>query len=167
MRQQNPVDRVARVLGVALSWCFAVVVVLTAFEVFMRYVVNRPTIWVHDSTIALSAICFVVGGAYALQANLHIRINVLAELLPRHARHWVDFFCHVATFVFLAALTYSTTIQASRSIALMETSGRAWDVPIPVLLKTVLAAGTALMAVQALLHALASLRRRDAVGNLP
>jgi TRAP-type C4-dicarboxylate transport system permease small subunit len=91
---------------------------------------------------------------------MHIRINVLAELLPTPARRWVDFFCHVATFVFLAALTYAATIQASRSVALMETSGRAWDVPIPALLKTVLAAGAALMAVQSFLHAWASLRRR-------
>jgi TRAP-type mannitol/chloroaromatic compound transport system permease small subunit len=160
MPQLDPVARLARRLGVGLSWCFALVVVLTAYEVVMRYVFNRPTIWVHDTTIALSAICFVVGGAYALQADIHIRINVLAELLPAQARRWIDFFCHVAAFIFLAALTYAATIQASRSVALMETSGRAWDVPIPALLKTVLAAGTALMTVQALLLAWASLRRR-------
>jgi C4-dicarboxylate transporter DctQ subunit len=161
MPQPDPVARLARRLGVGLSWCFALVVVLTAYEVVMRYVFNRPTIWVHDTTIALSAICFVIGGAYALQADIHIRINVLAELLPGQARRWVDFFCHVAASVFLAALTYAATIQASRSVALMETSGRAWDVPIPALLKTVLAAGTALMTIQALLLAWTSLRRRQ------
>lgn len=161
MQQQDPVARLARRLGLVLSWSFAVVVILTAFEVVMRYVFNRPTIWVHDVSIALSAICFVIGGAYALQADIHIRINVLAELVPPRARRWVDFFCHVAAFVFLAALTYAATIQASRSVALMETSGRAWDVPIPALLKTVLAAGTALMTVQAFLLAWATLRRGD------
>jgi C4-dicarboxylate transporter DctQ subunit len=161
MEQQDPVARFARRLGIALSWAFGVVVVLTAFEVVMRYVFNSPTIWVHDVSIALSAICFVIGGAYALQADQHIRINVLAELVPPRRKRWVDFFCHVATFVFLAALTYAATIQASRSIALLETSGRAWDVPIPVLLKTVLAAGTALMTVQAFLQGWTTLRRRS------
>lgn len=160
MPQQDPVARFARRLGVALSWFFAAVVVLTAFEVVMRYGFNRPTIWVHDVAIALSAICFIVGGAYALQADMHIRINVLAEMVPPHIKRWVDFFCHIATFVFLAALTYAATIQAARSVALMETSGRAWDVPIPALLKSVLAAGAALMTIQAFLQAWASLRRR-------
>jgi len=127
----------------------------------MRYGFNRPTIWVHDVAIALSAIGFVIGGAYALQADMHIRINVLAELLPAHARRWVDFFCHVATVVFLAALTYAATIQASRSVALMETRRRLWDVPIPALLKSVLAAGVALMTVQAFLQAWACLRRGE------
>lgn len=167
MTKLDPVGRFARALGIGLSWCFAIVTLLTAYEVVMRYGFNRPTIWVHDTTIALSAICFVVGGAYASQADIHIRINVLAELLPAHARRWVDFFCHAAGFVFLAALTYAATIQASRSIALMETSGRAWDVPIPVLLKTVLAAGAALMTVQSFLHALALLRRRDEPRSAP
>ena len=38
----------------------------------------------------------------------------------------------------------------------METSGRAWDVPIPVFLKTVLALGVALMIVQDRIAHLAS-----------
>ena len=159
MQQQDPVGRFARRIGIVLSWCFAIVVVLTAFEVVMRYAFNSPTIWVHDVSIALSAICFVIGGAYALQADQHIRINVLAEMVPPDRKRWVDLFCHVAAAIFLAALTYAATIQASRSIALMETSGRAWDVPIPVLLKSVLAAGAALMTVQAVLLAWATLRR--------
>jgi C4-dicarboxylate transporter DctQ subunit len=159
MQQQDPVGRFARRIGIVLSWCFAVVVVLTAFEVVMRYVFNSPTIWVHDVSIALSAICFVIGGAYALQADQHIRINVLSEMVPPDRKRWVDLFCYVAAAIFLAALTYAATIQASRSIALMETSGRAWDVPIPVLLKSVLAAGAALMTVQVVLLAWATYRR--------
>jgi TRAP-type C4-dicarboxylate transport system permease small subunit len=159
MQQQDPVGRFARRIGIVLSWCFAVVVVLTAFEVVMRYVFNSPTIWVHDVSIALSAICFVIGGAYALQADQHIRISVLSEMVPPDRKRWVDLFCYVAAAIFLAALTYAATIQASRSIALMETSGRAWDVPIPVLLKSVLAAGAALMTVQVVLLAWATYRR--------
>ena len=160
MPQQDSVARFARRLGIVLSWFFAIIVVLTAFEVVMRYGFNRPTIWVHDVAIALSAICFVVGGAYALQADMHIRINVIAELVPPHAKRWVTLFGHVATFVFLAALTYAATIQASRSVALMETSGRAWDVPIPAFLKTMLAVGAALMLAQALVQLWAALRGR-------
>jgi hypothetical protein len=37
-------------------------------------------------------------------------------------------------------------------VQLLETSGRAWDVPIPALLKATLALGVALMLVQTLSH---------------
>jgi TRAP-type C4-dicarboxylate transport system permease small subunit len=160
MRQRDPIARLARAIGIGLSWLFAVVVLLTAYEVVMRYVFNRPTIWVHDLTIALTAICFVFGGAYALQRDDHIRITVAFTRASDRGQRRLTAFSHAATFVFLAALTYAAVIQAARSVALMETSGRAWDVPIPALLKSVLAAGSGLMALQALLSLCASLRGR-------
>ena len=48
-----------------------------------------------------------------------------------------------------------TTANAARtvpSIGMMETSGRAWDVPIPAFLKGMLAAGAILMLLQTLSH---------------
>lgn len=160
MEQANAVDRFARRLGDALAWLFGVAVILVAYEVTRRYAFNNPTIWVHDLTITLCAICFVFGGAYALQRNEHIRISSLAERLPRAARRWLTFAHDVIAALFLAALAYAAARQAFTSIEIMETSGRAWNVPIPVLLKSVLALGALLMTVQSLLHAVQALRGR-------
>ena len=152
------VDRLALRLGEALSWLFAVAMVLIAYEVFRRYGFNNPTIWVHDLTIALCAICFVFGGSYALQRNEHIRITTIAATLSQPTRRWLSFAHDVLTLLFLAALTYAAIRQAATSISIMETSGRAWNVPIPVLLKSVLALGALLMLAQSLRHAWDSLR---------
>ncbi|MCL4744667.1 MAG: TRAP transporter small permease subunit [Burkholderiaceae bacterium] len=154
----NLFDRLARRLGESLAWLFAVATVLIAYEVLRRYGFNNPTIWVHDLTIALCAICFVFGGAYAMQRNEHIRITSIVATLPQSARRWLTFAHDVLTLVFLAALSYAAIRQAATSIDIMETSGRAWNVPIPVLLKLVLALGAVLMTAQAVCHALESLR---------
>ena len=61
---------------------------------------------------------------------------------------------------YLALLTYAAVRPALTSIELRETSGRAWDVPVPPVLKTALALGAALMTVQAVLHLVWVFRRR-------
>jgi hypothetical protein len=47
---------------------------------------------------------------------------------------------------------YGALRFAIPSVKLLETSGRAWDVPIPAFLKAMLALGVALMLVQTLSH---------------
>jgi TRAP-type C4-dicarboxylate transport system permease small subunit len=156
----SALDRFAVALGNALSWLFAFSVVITAYEVAMRYGLNRPTIWVHDLTIAVSAICFVFGGAYALARREHIRITTLHDRLPARVRSWVDAGGDLAITLFLAALTWAAAGQAWRSILLVETSGRAWDVPIPPVVKAALALGAALMTLQSALTLWTRLARR-------
>lgn len=160
MVRLNLVDRVALRLGDALAWLFALSVVLIAYEVVRRYAFNNPTIWVHDLTIALCGICFVFGGAYALQRNEHIRATTLVDRLSRPVRGRITFVHDLLTALFLAALSFAAVRQAITSIALMETSGHAWNAPIPVLLKSVLALGSILMTVQAVRHTWDSLRGR-------
>lgn len=163
MDEPNVLDRLARRLGESLCWLFAVAVVLTAVEVFMRYVANSPTIWVHDTVILLTAICFVVGGAYALERRSHIQITSVYGLLPARARGFLDVLIALAAAFFLGGLAYAATLQSVEALGLtggrLETSGRAWDVPIPAVLKTVLALGVLLMTAQSLLHAAAAWRK--------
>jgi TRAP-type mannitol/chloroaromatic compound transport system permease small subunit len=160
MPDPGPVDRLSRRLGETLSWLFYLAVALTAFEVVMRYVVNSPTVWVHDLVIAITAVAFVVGGAYALERSEHIRISSLYDRLPAGWRLWLDRVSLALITIYLALLTYSAARPALVSIALRETSGRAWDVPVPPILKTVLALGAALMTVQAALHLVRAFRRK-------
>ncbi|MCC7273807.1 MAG: TRAP transporter small permease subunit [Alphaproteobacteria bacterium] len=160
MTERDPIGRLATVLNLRLSWVYAVAVLVTAYEVVMRYGLNSPTIWVHDIAIAVCAVAFVFGGAYAMVTDQHIRITSVYDNLPSRMKRIVDVFNALCTLGFLAGLTYAATIQASRSVALMETSGHAWDVPIPAALKTLLAVGVFLMAVLALDRLLRALFRR-------
>jgi TRAP-type C4-dicarboxylate transport system permease small subunit len=146
------VDRVSRSLGDALSVLFLVAVLLTCYEVVMRYAFNAPTIWVHDMVIVLSAVCFVIGGAVASQRRNHIQMASYADKAPPVVRRWLPIVCHVLTALYLAMFLWGALQFAIPSVRLMETSGRAWDVPIPAFLKAMLAIGVALMLAQTLSH---------------
>lgn len=144
------VDRISLGLGNALSPLFLVAVVLTVYEVVMRYAFNAPTVWVHDMVIVLTAVCFIFGGPLASQQRSHIQMaTYLADASPK-VRRTLDQICHVLSAVFLSLFLYGALKVAIPSIELLETSGRAWDVPIPAFLKTALAVGAALMLVQTL-----------------
>ena len=155
----TPIDRLSRWLGRTLSWVFLIAVVLTAWEVVMRYVFNSPTIWVHDLVIALTALAFIFGGSYALQRGEHIRISSVYDRMPTAWRRACDLLNALAIIVFMAAFGWAACRQALIAIEIGETSGRAWDVPIPVVVKTGLAAGVVLMILQAIVNLLRAWRR--------
>lgn len=143
------VDRVSRTVGEKLSWLFLISVVLSCYEVFMSSVFRAPTIWVHDTTIMLSATCFLLGGAYAMQGGHHIRITFVYDMMPPAAQRLCDLIGLLLTEVYLLALSWFSGIQAFNSIRIVEMSGRAWNFPMPMVIRTALFLGAALLALQA------------------
>jgi TRAP-type mannitol/chloroaromatic compound transport system permease small subunit len=53
------------------------VVLLTTvmlYEVFLRYVLERPTLWANELSLWLAGFVFLMSGLYAMQQRSHIRI---------------------------------------------------------------------------------------------
>lgn len=151
------IDRLSRRTGEVLSFVFLISVGVMGWEVAARYIFGAPTIWAHETTICLTAIGFVFGGVYTLQRREHIRITSLYDLAPSWLRKTLDLICSIIILFYLVALIYGAWIVAERSWMVMETSGSAWNQPIPVVLKTTLVLGLVLMALQALTHFLQQL----------
>ena len=145
----NPVDRLSIWIGNTFSWVFLIAVVLTCYEIFMDSVFDAPTIWVHDSTVMLSALGFLFGGAYALQQDAHIRITSIYQKFSPNLKRWCDILGYVLALFYLILLAYKTGEQALEAIMIVERSGRAWNVPIPMVVRTALFLGTALLIAQA------------------
>ncbi|MGI9491361.1 MAG: TRAP transporter small permease subunit, partial [Geminicoccaceae bacterium] len=134
------------------AWLFLIAAALTCFEVLMGWAFRSPTIWVHDTTIMMSATCFLFGGAYALERRDHIRITFLYDAMSESLRRWCDRFTLTLTLIYLGALLWFVTKQAWQSIKLVEMSGRAWDFPMPMVIRIAFFLGTLLLLLQALVH---------------
>ena len=146
----NSVDRISIFVGEKISIVFLISVVFTEYEVIMRYVFNAPTIWVHDSAAALSATGFLLAGTYAMQANRHMRITVVYDIMPKKIQRILDFVQHIFILFFMTLFTYACWKLAVPAVTLMETSAHAWDVPIPAYLKALMVLASGLMLVQAI-----------------
>lgn len=149
MADPTVVDRASRTVGDTLSWLFLVSVLFTCYEVLMGSAFRAPTIWVHDATTMMSATCFLLGGAYALQGGQHIRITFVYDLLPPRVRRLCDLIGLLLAEVYLLALAWFSGMQAFNSIRIVEMSGRAWNFPMPMVIRTALFLGAALLALQA------------------
>lgn len=153
------VSALNEVLGRAVSGLFVVAVAATVYEVFVRYVLNAPTIWAHELTILLCAIAFLIGGAYVTKRESHIAITSLYALLPRRIQIALDIFHAVFAFAFLALFTWAAWRTGSTAFARWETTGSAWNPPTPAIVKPTIAIAGGLMALQVAANLLLRLSR--------
>ena len=69
-----------------LMFVVAVIMSIMLFEVVMRYVFARPTIWVEELSRWLGGVIFLVAGLYAMQQRTHIRVTIVYDIIGRNAQ---------------------------------------------------------------------------------
>lgn len=83
--------------------------VILVIEVVARYIFNSPTIWANQLAILIFGGFFVMGGAYTLMHNGHVRMDLLYNRLPSNrARAIMDLITSSLFFLFCGALLYKT-----------------------------------------------------------
>ena len=53
-------------VGRAFGWCILILTLSVSYEVFVRYVLNAPTVWSMDMMIQMYGALFLMAGPYAL-----------------------------------------------------------------------------------------------------
>ena len=77
------IGRVTMILVIAL-------VAVMSYEVFLRYVVESPTVWATELSLWIAGFIFLFSGLYAMQQRSHIRIFLLYDMLPRGLQRTCD-----------------------------------------------------------------------------
>ncbi len=169
---KNVLDRIIYQLGNAASLLFLLTVAISFYEVLMRYVFNAPTIWVHESASFIGGVLFTLGGSYALATNRHVRVVLIYDVVSERTRRMLNIFHHVMGLIFSSLLCYASWLMTRNSWYTpwgelrLETSGSAWNPPIPALLKAAIFVVFCIMVVQFFLHLIQEVRsfwRKDYV----
>ena len=71
------VDRMSTWLGQAFAWLIVTLTLMITWEVFSRYVLNRPHDWALNLQIMMYGTLFTMAGAYTLSKNGHVRGDVI------------------------------------------------------------------------------------------
>lgn len=83
-RIARTLDRVAIASGRLASWLIIPMVLSLVYEVAARYLFAAPTLWAYDMTFMLYGAFFMLGAAFTLQRQGHIRTDSLyAQWSPR------------------------------------------------------------------------------------
>ena len=94
-------DKVSAALGRAVSWLTLFMVLVTFVVVVMRYVFDAGFIWVQESVVWMHAMVFMLGAAYTLHDEEHVRVDVFYRNMSAQRRAWIDL---VGVLIFLLPL---------------------------------------------------------------
>jgi TRAP-type mannitol/chloroaromatic compound transport system permease small subunit len=146
--EKNAVDRTIETISKALSYSFALSIVVTIYDVIADVVFRAPTVWVYDVVTTAIAVAFLIGGSYALLRREHIRITAVYVRFSRRTRLRCDVVTSLLAIVYLAAFGWFAFDMAWRSVQDWEVGGSAWAQPTPVVVKVAMLLGALLMIVQ-------------------
>lgn len=143
------IDRINDAVGRCVALLIVVSILITMYEVVMRYVFNSPTIWVNESVQILFGFYFLLGGGYTLLHDGHVRVDVLLHGLKSRGRRFANVLSLVIVMFYLSVLLYISADTAFDASTHLERAESAWAPFIfPVLCAAPVAA--ALMLLQAL-----------------
>jgi TRAP-type mannitol/chloroaromatic compound transport system permease small subunit len=143
------IDHFSARVGKAFAWCIVIMTFGMGWEVFSRYLFNAPTGWSYDLSYMMYGTLFMMGGAYTLSHNAHVRGDFLYRLWRPRTQALVELILYLIFFMpAMLALTFSGWKYASRSLRYREVSVMSpADVPI-FQFKLILVAAGALMLFQ-------------------
>jgi len=123
------VDKMNEWIGKAVSFLLIPLVLITAFEVVMRYIVKRPTIWSWDLNIQIFAAIVMLGGGYTLLQKGHVVIDVLVINMKPRKRAILDLITSSFFFLGITVLILGGWDLAWMSIKARETMPTIWAPP--------------------------------------
>lgn len=117
------IDRLTTWFGKAFAWCILVMTFGVAYEVFVRKLFNAPTAWAFDLSYMMYGALFMIGGAYALSRDSHVRGDFIYRLWKPATQARVEFVLFIFFyFPGILALIFAGWKYAARSIRYGEVS---------------------------------------------
>lgn len=94
-------DRFNSFLGRTAAWLTLIMVLVTFVVVVMRYVFDAGFIWLQESVVWMHAFVFMMGAAYTLQQEEHVRVDIFYREMSAKRKAIVDL---AGVFIFLLPL---------------------------------------------------------------
>jgi len=63
----HAIEGLSQWVGRAFGWCILILTLSVSYEVFVRYVLNAPTVWAFDMMVQMYGALFLMAGPYALE----------------------------------------------------------------------------------------------------
>ena len=94
----HAIEGLSQWVGKAFGWCILILTLSVSYEVFVRYVLNAPTVWAFDMMVQMYGALFLMAGPYALAQDAHVRGDVLYRLFSVRWQARLDFVLYLLFF---------------------------------------------------------------------
>jgi TRAP-type C4-dicarboxylate transport system permease small subunit len=118
------------------------------YEVFVRYILFKPTMWANELSLWLAGVVYLIGGIYAMRLRCHIRIVMLYDIVSRKTQRIFDLISVIILVLYAIAVVVGGLPDATMSLMTWERFGTFWDPPIPAVMKPLILISIVLIALQ-------------------
>ena len=132
-------DRISTVMGKIAAYLCLLMAAVTCLVVVLRYGFNIGSAALQESISYLHAAVFMLGAAFALQRDAHVRVDIFYRRRSRRYRSWVD---SIGAIVFLMPVCvfigWSSWDYVAKSWSIRESSADPGGLPLVFLLKSLI-----------------------------
>ncbi|MGB5396044.1 MAG: TRAP transporter small permease subunit [Gammaproteobacteria bacterium] len=151
----NKIETLIDVSGRAVSWLALLMVIITFIVVILRYLFDYGSIALQESVTYMHATLFLVGAAWTLQHNAHVRVDIIYNRCSDKTRALIDLlgsvFLLMPLMLFIAWISW---YYVADSWSVYEGSQEAGGLPGVFALKSLILVMAALLVLQAVANIL-------------
>ena len=119
----DAIDRISIATGQWASWLTLAMVGATFVVVVLRYVFGVGVVWMQEFVTWMHAMVFMLGAAYTLQQDDHVRVDIFYREMSERQKALVNlagvviFVAPLAIFFVVESLDYVTTAWQVREVS--------------------------------------------------
>jgi len=153
------IERFVDWVGRCTSWLALVIVVLMSINVVLRYLFSIGSVWAQELEWHLLVPLILFGCSYAMRHGEHVRVDIVYGRFSEKTKTVVDLFSALLLVAIAALFIWYSLHYVQQAYVIDEGSPDPGGIPHRYLLKGLLPVGFALLLVQAIASALASLEK--------
>ncbi len=103
----DTIDAINSRIGRIFAWILLPMILLTAYEVFRRYVLNSPTVWAWELIVQIWGLMLMTCGGYCFWRGGFVRVDVLYNKFPQKVKYIIGIvtcvlllICMAITFIY-------------------------------------------------------------------
>ena len=136
-------------IGYVASWLTNIMVIVVCYDVFTRYVLKKSSVAVQELEWHLFAVIFLIGAAYTLKYDKHVRVDILYARFPPKVKASVNLFGSLIFLIpFVVLIIWTSKEYVANSFAVRETSADPGGLPARYILKACIPIGAFFLLLQ-------------------
>jgi TRAP-type mannitol/chloroaromatic compound transport system permease small subunit len=142
------VDSISTKLGRATMYTIFIMIGVLLLGAITRNILNMPLSWTVEMAQFIITGYYIVGGAYSMQLEDHVRMDLLYDRFSGKTKAKIDVFTNIFLVLYLVALLIGSISSTMYAIEYGERKFSQWN-PSMIPIKIIMVAGIFLMLLQA------------------